>query len=474
MANVYCIFEKLGLGGGGKIKAVYHRLNAIAENNTHTPVLLNINHDVHQRSVFRELVKLGKIAKGVHYKSVFDAAAEVRETPYPEIAVPVPDHDYKIVGKARTVYYRDGIVSGLDDFRKGETKSIFTRTLYDKGSPVRAIHVAEAKPVSITVTSNGNEQQVVNCAQGRPVSTARYVDGKFLTGLNFITGKSFEAEDKFFSSFVQIVTQGNNVTFIDGVTIPYSPDMIKGSKVLFLHADHKAPNGNFVIRAKHAVENFDGDAIVTATNVHKLALETDFVPNKPIVVLPHFCDQQRAITTQRKDLITVSRLDPVGKPIAECIEAFAKIADEFPDCNYLIYGEGTGRKPLVGLIKQLKMGGRVKLMGYTTDPMSVFSNAIASLYPTLTEGFGLAILESLSQDCPVLSYDVDYGPKEMIRNGVNGELVQPGNINQIAQAMRKILKNPEKYSAGCSDGLDNYSRKKYVENYDALVSSLTH
>lgn len=140
--------------------------------------------------------------------------------------------------------------------------------------------------------------------------------------------------------------------------------------------------------------------------------------------------------------------------------------------DYLIYGVGSGQPKLESQIAALRCGDRVRLMGYTNRPLDVFRGAIASVYPTLTEGFGLSILEALSNGCPVISYDVNYGPREMILPGIKGELVKPGDIEALAGAMRRVLSRPAHYQRGTSLGLERYTRQAYLSNYRAFVKAL--
>ena len=55
VTQVYSIFERIGRGGGGKVKAVFHRMNALAEMDEFTPILLSIDHDLRQKTNFAEL-----------------------------------------------------------------------------------------------------------------------------------------------------------------------------------------------------------------------------------------------------------------------------------------------------------------------------------------------------------------------------------------------------------------------------------
>ncbi|MBF0747678.1 glycosyltransferase, partial [Gemella sp. 19428wG2_WT2a] len=54
------------------------------------------------------------------------------------------------------------------------------------------------------------------------------------------------------------------------------------------------------------------------------------------------------------------------------------------------------------------------------------------------------VMESINEGCPSISYDLKYGPSEIIENGVNGYLIEPNNIEKFAEAMVSIKKYPLK------------------------------
>ena len=166
--------------------------------------------------------------------------------------------------------------------------------------------------------------------------------------------------------------------------------------------------------------------------------------------------------TERQHICTVSRIDLEGKPIDQSIRAFAAIMDRIPNIDYHIYGDGTGLSTLRKLIQTLGCKNRVFLKGYTHQPQAVFAGSICSLYPTITEGFGMSILESLIHHTPVITYDVDIGPRELIAPGLNGELVEVGNIEALSSAILKVTSDPEAYAAGCVDTSQRYSREHHV------------
>ncbi len=77
----------------------------------------------------------------------------------------------------------------------------------------------------------------------------------------------------------------------------------------------------------------------------------------------------------------------------------------------------------------------LNFMSFKTHINEEIAKAELMLSTSKMEGFGLAILESLSVGTPVISYDIDYGPSEPIQDGFNGYLVPKGDINQMVERL---------------------------------------
>ena len=471
MTQVISIFERIGLGGGGKVKAVYHRLNALAEMEEFDPVLLDLDHSPRQKLNFAELQSNGTLVPRVRLltlpQACYDAALAAGTAPFSDF----PEPDEIEVKPSKTVYYRDGVAVMVDKSKQTAIGSVTKRTVeHPLGAMLYtlidgAVHQMVQRKLDGTV-------ETTDFVNAIPIRWLKTRDRKFEIGKNLITGQFCRTSRVFVRNLFEMTDFQDAVMFFDGVTSAYLSPATQAKRALFLHADHRGPEGGIVPRSKFLIENFQGEAIVTSTNVHKAQIEEDVIPSADVHVVPHVCETDRADGGAREHLVTVSRLELVGKPIDECISAFCQIKDEFPQVDYFIYGLGAGQQKLEAQIMALGCGDRVKLAGYTDNPLEVFQNAIASVYPTTTEGFGLSILEALSKGCPVLTYDVNYGPREMVKPGVNGELVARGDIPQIADAMRRILRQPAQYQQGTTVGLERYSRQAYLDNYRTLVTGL--
>jgi poly(glycerol-phosphate) alpha-glucosyltransferase len=471
VTRVYSIFERIGLGGGGKIKAVFHRMNALAEMENFEPILLNFDHSQRQKVNFADLRAQGFIVPRVQCLTVpeacYQAALDAGIKPFEGF----PEFDQTRDNGKKTIYKRNNEAVMVDKTKRTSIGS-FTKRVVPHPEGALEYHLIDAKLHQLIHKKADGSIETTDYVDALPIRWTKTQGRNFVIGRNLINGKVYRMPRAFGCSYFEMIPWDNSVVFFDGVTSAYLASVITAQRVLFLHADHRGPGGEIVPRSKFLIENFKGEAIITSTLVHKVQIEADVIPAAEVHVIPHFCESVAAAVQERRNLVTVSRLELTGKPIHECIEAFCRIKDAFPDVDYLIYGVGGGQKKLEAQIATLGCGARVHLMGYTTQPLAVFQGALASVYPTTTEGFGLSILEALSNGCPVISYDVNYGPREMIEPGIKGELVAPGDIDAIAEAMRRVLAAPKQYQDGTSRGLERYTRHAYLANYSDIVNKL--
>lgn len=220
-----------------------------------------------------------------------------------------------------------------------------------------------------------------------------------------------------------------------------SPDVAHISTV---HAPHVANERDHSDGVKHWMNHFtEGTAnvakLVTYTSVQRkdLMQDLEWGPEK-VACLHHPAPPVNMAEGRRVGLVMVARLAK-GKRVQLAIRAFAQVADEFPDEVLRIYGKGPQQQSLEKLIDELGMRGRVQLLGHTSDPLAAFGAAKASVLTSDSEGFGLVIIESMSQGTPVVAFDVMYGPRDAIASGANGILVRDGDVALLADAFRTIL-----------------------------------
>ena len=142
------------------------------------------------------------------------------------------------------------------------------------------------------------------------------------------------------------------------------------------------------------------------------------------------------------EIVTVGRCEKV-KNQKLLVEAFLKIAEEFPDTVLKIYGDGAEREALERYAKGQPGGERVLFMGDCDGiPDLIYHSRIFALSSN-QEGMPNALMEAMALGLSVVSTDCPCGgPATIIRDEENGLLVPVGDADAMAEAFRKILGNP--------------------------------
>ena len=144
---------------------------------------------------------------------------------------------------------------------------------------------------------------------------------------------------------------------------------------------------------------------------------------------------------EQKRFTILTRLEP-QKQLEHAIQAFALVLKEEPDAKLDIYGDGAERLMLENEIAKLGVGSSVTLKGHDPSARQALWSATGFLMSSRFEGYPLATLESMSHGCPVISYDIKYGPREQITHGVDGYLVEPGDVQGMADRVVEMIRNP--------------------------------
>ena len=146
------------------------------------------------------------------------------------------------------------------------------------------------------------------------------------------------------------------------------------------------------------------------------------------------------------------------------IDAFADGAQDIPEAELLIYGEGELRAELERYISQKGMEGRIKLMGNTTDVPGVLSEAECFVLSSDYEGMPNALMEAMAAGVACISTDCPCGgPKMLMENGKSGLLVPVGDKDALASAIRQVLSDreyAEELGQGARMAAENYKPER--------------
>lgn len=170
-------------------------------------------------------------------------------------------------------------------------------------------------------------------------------------------------------------------------------------------------------------------------------------------------------------LTAVGRLVP-QKGFDLLLQAFAQVSPDFPDWKLVIWGEGPDRPALESLRDRLELRERVEMPGVTSRPGIWVDTADAFVLSSRFEGWGIVLLEAMAADLPVVSFDCEWGPREMIEDERSGLLVEPGNVDALARAIRRVFGDEElRANLGAAAGLSarKFTPQRIVDQWSEVA-----
>ena len=141
-----------------------------------------------------------------------------------------------------------------------------------------------------------------------------------------------------------------------------------------------------------------------------------------------------------KRIVAAGRLVP-QKGFAALITSFAALADDYPDWQLVIYGEGTDRAALETAARRLSLGDRIVLPGVSKDMRAAFAAADLFVLPSRYEGYPNVLLEALASGCAVIATDCPGGTAEILGGGKYGLLVEPENPAALTTELQRMMSN---------------------------------
>lgn len=150
------------------------------------------------------------------------------------------------------------------------------------------------------------------------------------------------------------------------------------------------------------------------------------------------------------------------------IKAFYEVQKKYPEYNLVIYGEGSKERELRELIKKLNLEDKVIIPGKTPKAILEINKSEIFVFPSRYEGMPNALLEAMACGLPCIAADCIAGPSEIIKEGVNGFLVEVDNVEQIAERIIYLIENKDianKMGQEAKKVLEDYSIDTIFNKY---------
>ena len=219
----------------------------------------------------------------------------------------------------------------------------------------------------------------------------------------------------------------------------------------------------------------NSDSLTAVSEFLKKETLEKFNITRPIAVIPNFVNsekytclrqhgrqadthrQKRMGRGKEKIICHISNFRPL-KRIADVVRIFGMIVKEIDSRLYLV-GEGPTKCTAQRLVEKLGLKKKVCFRGNVSDVSKILGKSDLFLLPSEQESFGLAALEAMSSEVPVVASKVG-GLPEVIRHGKDGYLVKVGDLETMAEYCLKILTND-----GLAEKMGKQARMRVLEKF---------
>jgi len=210
-------------------------------------------------------------------------------------------------------------------------------------------------------------------------------------------------------------------------------------------------NRSYLPITRYSIEQSDGVTAISRYLLNQTLKE--FEIKRPIEVIPNFvnCDlyTRKPVPGLREQwapngepiLMHLSNFRPV-KRLTDAVEIFALVRAKMP-AKLVLIGDGPDRGAAEYLVRKNRLQKDVLFLGKQNGVYEKLAVADLFLLPSELESFGLAALEAMACEVPVIATNVG-GVPEVVEHGVDGYLVEPGDVKEAARYAIEILSRADR------------------------------
>jgi glycosyltransferase involved in cell wall biosynthesis len=186
--------------------------------------------------------------------------------------------------------------------------------------------------------------------------------------------------------------------------------------------------------------------------------------NVPKVSPASVCPRERHL------LLAVGRLT-AQKDFGLLIEVFAQLAPSHTDWNLVVLGNGPDREALESKVRAAKLEDRIGIHRAVGNMADWYEYADLYVMSSDFEGFPNTLIEALAHGVAAVSFDCDTGPRDIVRQGIDGLLVPAGDVAGFTQALDRLMRDSDlrsDFAARAVEARERFSIEKISTMWEEL------
>jgi len=216
-------------------------------------------------------------------------------------------------------------------------------------------------------------------------------------------------------------------------------------------------------------------AIVVLTERDKYNYETNIKRCVPVTVIANpVKKQENEYNEASKTILSAGALGKIKR--FDLIVSIGKIIfEKHPDWQWVICGDGPEREDLLRKTAEAKMQKNICFCGSVSDMDSKYRQAAMYVLTSEMEGLPMVLLEAKSHGLPIISFDIETGPSEVIRDGVNGYLIESGDVHKMADRICRLIEDESlrtEFAKNAVLDMEKFDEEMIVNKWEQLLKEI--
>lgn len=250
--------------------------------------------------------------------------------------------------------------------------------------------------------------------------------------------------------------------------------------IIWEHANYYQNQGSKWIQKIRQIELIVADAYVVLTKRDLSNFKKYFFFNTKLKKIYNIADTNicNSYSIDSKIIISVGHIRKIKN--FSVIPEIAKIVFlKHDDWKWIIYGDTFGEEYnyIKNKINQYGLENNIIFYGRCNDMRLEYSKAAIYVMTSLQEGLPMVLLEAKSAGLPLVSFDIETGPDEIIRDGVNGFLIPPYDIKKMANKICELIEDNKKrieFSNNSILDLELFEKKLILTQWQDLIDKVNN
>lgn len=217
------------------------------------------------------------------------------------------------------------------------------------------------------------------------------------------------------------------------------------------------------------------DRLICLTKSDKHYFYDKFV--KQVTVIPNYTNLAScsSYSTSNNSILYVGRFNKV-KGVDYLLEVIRKTHPQCLGWSFNLFGEGEDKQWLKDKIYELRLENVVNIHEPSRNIQQEYEKAGVFILTSRNEGFPMVLLEAQANGIPIISFDCETGPNEIVTSNEDGFLIPEYDVDEFSEKLINLIHNSEKRSSMSRKALINQQRfekkevlKRWTQLFDTLI-----